>query len=112
MTLLSLLSAGERKTERGVSDGCLCSSRRNGKDVQLSSKSPCLITCSYWAFLRSRRFVSTIPLTLSIVQLSRPDEMSRERSLMNPNKPRGQRPPFDTRPKLKLAGATYLSMNS
>jgi hypothetical protein len=39
------------------------------------------MTCSYWAFLRSRLFVSTTPLTLSIVQLSLPDEISRDRSL-------------------------------
>lgn len=48
---------------------------------QFNSRSPCLTTCSYWAFFLSRRLVSTTPLTLSIVQLSRPEEMRRERSL-------------------------------
>jgi hypothetical protein len=66
------------------------------------------MTCSYWAFLRSRLFVSTTPLTLSIVQLSRPDEISRDRSL----EAEWSSSSVSGRGRELQRGRPYLSMNS
>jgi hypothetical protein len=90
MTLLSLLNAERTRRKAKDFDRSMQSAinyerttpdTRDGMDVQLSKRSPCLTTCSYWAFFLSLLFVSTTPLTLSIVQFSRPAEIRRDRSL-------------------------------